>query len=167
MKKHNRNLLLIPLLGLGIGAMAQTKLVVASRNATETSYDLGTVRAMYFVKDSVKVKTSTVTPSTYAFSTVRKVYFKPGIVTGVSETFTQVNETFAWLWPNPAESEIMFGLRESEAQVSIYDQTGRLVLTQPINALQMSLDISQLSQGLYVAKVATANQSQTISFLKK
>jgi len=167
MKKHNRKLLLVPLLGLGIGAMAQTKLVVASRNATETSYDLGTVLAMYFVKDSVKVKTSTAAPKAYAISTVRKVYFKPGIVTGVSETFTQVIEAFAWLWPNPAESEIMFGLRASEAQVSIYDQTGRLVITQPINALQMCLDISQLSQGLYVAKVATANQSQTISFLKK
>ena len=167
MKKHNRKLLLIPLLGLGMGAMAQTKLVVASRNSTETSYDLGTVRAMYFAKDSVKVKTSTAAPKAYAISTVRKVYFKKSIVTGVSETFGQANEAFAWLWPNPAESEITFGLSESEAQVSIYDQTGRLVLSQPINALQMGIDISQLIQGLYVAKVATANQSQTISFLKK
>lgn len=93
MKKHCRKLLLVPLLGLGIGAIAQTKLVVANKNATD--------------------------------------------------------------------------LHTSEAQVSIYDQTGRLVLTQPINALQMSLDISQLAQGLYVAKVATPNQRQTISFLKK
>ena len=166
MKKHNRKLLLIPLLGLGMGAMAQTKLVVASRNAPEIAYDLGTVRAMYFAKDSMKVKTNNAAPKAYAINTVRKVYFQPSI-TGVSETFSQANEAFAWLWPNPAEREIMFGLRASEAQVSIYDQTGRLVLSQPINALQMSLDISQLSQGLYVAKVATANQSQTISFLKK
>lgn len=167
MKKHCRKLLIVPLLCLGIGAMAQTKLIVANKNATEIAYDLGIVRAMYFAKDSMKVKTSNAVPKAYAISAVRKVYFKPGIVTGISETFGQTKEAFAWLWPNPAEREITFGLHTSEAQVSIYDQTGRLVLSQPINALQMSLDISQLSQGMYVAKVATPTQSRTISFLKK
>ncbi len=167
MKERCKKILLVPLLGLGIGAMAQTNLVVASKNALETAYDLSTVRAMYFAKDSLKVKTTNAAPKAYAINTVRKVHFKQSSL-GISESFTQVKaENIAWLWPNPAEREITFGIHASEAQVSIYDQTGRLVLQQPLNALQMSLDISLLAQGLYVAKIATPSQSQTISFLKK
>lgn len=166
MKVHCKKLLIVPLLGLGMGAMAQTKLIVASKNALETTYDLSNVRAIYFIKDSLKVKTTNAAPEAFAISAVRKMYFQQS-VTGLSESVSQTKNALAGLWPNPAENEITIEFRSSEAQVNIYDQTGRSVLTQTLNALQMRLDISQLPQGLYVAKITTANESQTISFLKK
>lgn len=166
MKVHCKKLLIVTLLGLGMGAMAQTKLVVASKNALETTYDLSTVRAIYFLKDSLKVKITNATPEAFTISAVRKMYFQQS-VTGLAESISPTKNDLAGLWPNPAENEINFELRSSEAQVNIYDQTGRSVLTQTLNAFQMRLDISQLPQGFYVAKVTTANESQTISFLKK
>lgn len=71
------------------------------------------------------------------------------------------------VYPNPAEAYLHFILPESIAigQAKIYDQTGRLLLTQSISGQQGKIDISALSGGLFLGFIQ-AEDNRSIGRLK-
>jgi hypothetical protein len=51
--------------------------------------------------------------------------------------------------------------------VSLYNALGQEVLTQDLNSNNASINVSSLSTGLYIAKVASGDQVNTFKFVKQ
>ncbi|MBQ6070495.1 MAG: T9SS type A sorting domain-containing protein [Bacteroidales bacterium] len=67
------------------------------------------------------------------------------------------------LYPNPASGRIVLdGLQDGEAEVSIHDLSGRLVLTRRASGPTALLDVTALAPGCYVVKVAQENEEKVV-----
>ena len=60
----------------------------------------------------------------------------------------------------------MSDYNNEEIMLSVYDLCGKILLLQNIRAARTQMDISSLSQGVYLISVRTKNDSKTIKFLK-
>lgn len=77
---------------------------------------------------------------------------------GVSENeATMVN-----LYPNPANEQVSFVL-DSDAQVSVFDMTGRKVSMVNVAAGNAQLNVSELESGVYFVNFRYANGSSAVS----
>ena len=78
---------------------------------------------------------------------------------------TAVNEKEAMtvnLYPNPAREQVSFML-DDNAQVSIFDMTGRKVNEMNLAAGQAQLNVSELESGVYFVNVRFANGTTAVS----
>ena len=66
------------------------------------------------------------------------------------------------LYPNPASEQVSFVL-EDNAEVSIFDMTGRMVSTKTFEAGQAQLNVSELVDGVYFVNVRYANGSTAVT----
>ena len=64
--------------------------------------------------------------------------------------------------PNPAREQVSFNL-ESDAQVSIFDMTGRMVSTMAFEAGQAQVSVSELVNGVYFVNVRYADGTTAVS----
>ncbi|ELR73793.1 hypothetical protein C900_01403 [Fulvivirga imtechensis AK7] len=73
------------------------------------------------------------------------------------------------LFPNPANDRVTIaGLPEDITEIRIYDTTGRnQMILKYENQQEVSLNISQLVNGLHFVKIQTKNEVVTKSFIKK
>jgi uncharacterized surface protein with fasciclin (FAS1) repeats len=71
-------------------------------------------------------------------------------------------------YPNPTQDQLTLQLPagSSNASVRIFNGVGQVVSTSVLNAGNQTLDVSNLSQGLYTVEVSIDNQVGRISFLK-
>jgi len=76
----------------------------------------------------------------------------------VKETSQQVLS----IYPNPAREQVSVEL-ESDAQVSIFDVTGRMVSMMNCEAGQAQLGVSELENGVYFVNVRYANGTTAVS----
>ena len=78
---------------------------------------------------------------------------------------TAVNENEAMnvsFYPNPAREQVSFML-DDNAEVSIFDMTGRMVNTMVFEAGQAQLNVSELVDGVYFVNVRYANGTTAVS----
>ena len=66
------------------------------------------------------------------------------------------------LYPNPAREQVSFML-ESDAQVSVFDMTGRKVSEMNATAGEAQLDVNELVNGVYFINVRYANGTTAVS----
>lgn len=73
------------------------------------------------------------------------------------------------LYPNPTEGLLYFNelSLENPHTLILYDLLGRQVVRVLLSVENNTMDISSLSNGMYVAKIESKNSSQTIKILKK
>ena len=89
-------------------------------------------------------------------------------VDGVKVTGTNVNAVNEFemsaiiLYPNPASEQVSFML-EDNAEVSIFDMTGRMVSTTNCEAGQAQLNVSEMVNGVYFINVRYANGGTAIT----
>ena len=79
-------------------------------------------------------------------------------VNAVNETIT----SSVSLYPNPASSQVSFML-EDDAEVSVFDMTGRMVSTTNCEAGQAQINISELVNGVYFVNVRYANGGTAVT----
>jgi hypothetical protein len=70
------------------------------------------------------------------------------------------------LYPNPANEQVSFVL-ESDAQVSIFDLTGRMVNEVNMVAGEAQLNVSELQNGVYFINIRYANGTTAVSKFMK
>ena len=81
-----------------------------------------------------------------------------GVVTAsVNESATMVS-----LYPNPAREQVSFIL-DDNAEVSVFDMSGRMVSTMAFEAGQAQLNVSEMANGVYFVNVRYANGSTAIT----
>ena len=90
-----------------------------------------------------------------------------GPVSNITEqSFGQVFQ----IYPNPANESLSILLNEKKsALIEIFDQTGRLVHSQKISTevLNIEMNVSEFSAGIYTVKVIQANHSSSQLFIKQ
>ena len=84
-------------------------------------------------------------------------------VTGRDMTAVNENEiTTVNLYPNPANEQVSFVL-DNDAQVSVFDVTGRMVSEMNATAGNVQLNVSELESGVYFVNFRYANGTTTVS----
>ena len=83
------------------------------------------------------------------------------VVSYGAEAVEENNQTIG-LYPNPAREQVSFNL-ESDAQVSIFDVTGRKVSETECKAGQAQLDVNELVNGVYFVNFRFADGTTTVS----
>lgn len=84
-------------------------------------------------------------------------------VTGRDMTAVNENEiTTVNLYPNPASDQVSFVL-DNDAQVSVFDVTGRMVSEMNATAGNTQLNVSELESGVYFVNFRYANGSTSVS----
>ena len=84
-------------------------------------------------------------------------------VTG--QHLTAVNENAATtigVYPNPASAQVSFTL-DSDAQVSVFDMTGRMVREMNATAGEAQLNVSELENGVYFVNFRYANGTTAVA----
>ena len=66
------------------------------------------------------------------------------------------------IYPNPASEQVSFVI-DDDAEVSIFDMTGRMVSTTNVAAGQVQLNVSELVNGVYFVNFRYANGSTAVS----
>ncbi len=82
----------------------------------------------------------------------------------IGKTLVSVNENVQTvsLYPNPASSQVTFTL-ESDAQVSVFDMTGRMVNEMNMAAGNAQLNVSELENGVYFVNFRYANGTTAVA----
>ena len=83
------------------------------------------------------------------------------VVSYGAESVAEQNSTIG-LYPNPASEQVSFVL-ESDAQVSIFDMTGRKVNEVNMAAGEAQLNVSELEGGVYFVNIRYANGGTAVS----
>lgn len=78
------------------------------------------------------------------------------------------NFTYFTVFPNPAQDVWNFKSSTSVIKsIAIYNVLGKSILSVTPNGLEAQINVSELSNGLYFAKVASNNTTSTLRLLKK
>ncbi|MFK7785015.1 MAG: CotH kinase family protein [Crocinitomicaceae bacterium] len=73
---------------------------------------------------------------------------------------SEIEMTQVRVFPNPAEDQVLFEFTEllSEAQLELYDHSGKLIHSENIrNSYQSEIDLSQFSSGVYTYRIHNTN----------
>lgn len=71
-----------------------------------------------------------------------------------------------WLTPNPATSIVTINTLEDYHSLSVYDQSGKMVIHRNIDDLK-SLDVSELQAGLYLVRLDGIGRSNVTKLIKR
>jgi acetyl esterase/lipase len=86
-----------------------------------------------------------------------------GLISSVNEATTQTNKL--GLWPNPATALVQVHTAGGKGVLTIFDNTGRLVLQQNTFADVSELDLSKLSRGYYIATFQNTAGTKTAALV--
>lgn len=81
---------------------------------------------------------------------------------------TEPNELISAVYPNPATSQLTIDLKaEGTANVAIYNVLGQSLIQENVSNISNTVNISNLSQGIYIVKVTQNGKVNTVKFSKK
>lgn len=86
--------------------------------------------------------------------------------TVVLSTLRLNNDTFESLkyYPNPVVDKLFFNSSDEIEEISVYTLSGQLLKTEKVN--ENEVDLSQLSTGIYIAKISAEGKSKSIRLVK-
>ena len=70
-------------------------------------------------------------------------------------------------YPNPVKNTLNLSFNQEISNVEIYNLLGQKVNANSVGANQGQVDMSNLSNGVYLVKVFSNNQSKTIRVIKE
>ncbi len=70
------------------------------------------------------------------------------------------------VFPNPMNEVLNISSKEIIDEVTIYDITGKIILSETPNAVSPTINTSQLSRGVYLVKVTVDGSSKVVKVLK-
>jgi hypothetical protein len=72
------------------------------------------------------------------------------------------------MYPNPAKDAVTIQATDyTEAQVELFDMTGKLVISRQIKGNQLIISLENLSKGMYLVKVSNESGSNTQRLIKE
>lgn len=103
--------------------------------------------------------------------------FNPPIITNTFQTeFVNTmsvsdfeNQSFV-VYPNPTNSLITFSSKDNSQLIDsivLTDLLGKTIQAKKVNAIATTIDLTELSKGIYFAKVISGNQMSTIKIMKQ
>ena len=165
MKHKKLKLSAVLLLGLGFANLqAQNSLYVLEKSGTQTKFAFSDIQKLTFPSGNLLVSKNDGNSTTFALANVRNLNFV-GIPNGID--LPAENSNFV-LFPNPVNNEFKISLQNTEnAEIEIFDLQGRILQKQIIyNSNEVSVNVTQLTKGLYFCKINNGKTSKTIKFIK-
>ena len=101
----------------------------------------------------------------YAYHGGNRGFTTLSVTLGISE-----NKLLSFeMYPNPVSDvlNIQLPTGTDKAEVGVYDYTGRLVSTKTVSSNDSTLDVQNISKGIYIIRVATNSKIGVQRFIKK
>ncbi len=96
--------------------------------------------------------------------------FRPGLIEGQFDNVKEVthHEFNLSVFPNPVSEAMTLSMNSSTEliQIEIFDENGRLILSQRRAAGEISISTQEFSQGVYHLRVSNEQGTQSTSFVK-
>jgi hypothetical protein len=89
-------------------------------------------------------------------------FFFSNVITGINS----IKEDLFSIYPNPGYGIITVNSKEEMQNIEVYDSQGQLVKQRKCNSFSESLDLSELSNGIYFLKMKLGNQNFTQKIVK-
>lgn len=154
-------LCLLLLLGGYCSEIKAQSLIIKQYDGTENTEPLSSVRNLSFSGSDLMLTFTSGSSDIYGLSTIRKIYFDTNISVNEND---ELSNKGLHIFPNPAENSItVHGIANEVAIVNIYRTDGSLVISQAVFSEVQTLDISQLSSGLYLITM----NGQSAKFIKR
>jgi hypothetical protein len=96
-----------------------------------------------------------------------KAACSPTVAVGITEQV--LSRQNLWIYPNPANSELVINLsyNAARATVKLYDVTGRIIIESAmVNTYTAKLDLSQLGNGVYFVQISDGSTKLTQKLIK-
>jgi len=77
----------------------------------------------------------------------------------ISRAFDNYNDIAIEIYPNPAKNKIYINLADNDCYIEIINATGTTLKTETLHSGLNILDISELSEGLYIASINSAKRT--------
>ena len=87
---------------------------------------------------------------------------------GPGPAVAEIGNIVSSIYPNPATTQLTIDLKEQgNAELTIYNMLGQALKQEPLSDMQNTVDIANLSAGIYMVKVIQNNKSHTIKLMKE
>ena len=85
-----------------------------------------------------------------------------------TSSITEHGELISAIYPNPATSQLTIDLKEEgKADVAIYNILGQALIQESVYDMSNTINISDLSQGMYIVRVTQNGKIHTVRFSKQ
>lgn len=98
------------------------------------------------------------------FANRTNVYWNTSTVLSVTDSIISSQEVN--YFPNPAKDIVTFSSKNIIENITIFNLLGQEVLSKQVNSEDLSIDISNLSSGTYIAKLKNNGKIQTVKLVK-
>lgn len=153
------------------GLQAQNKLYLHAKNGTKTSFLLNDIRKLTFPSRTITVYENDGTTQLFPFIELRQARFTE-FVSG-SNKMDMAESTNMTLFPNPVSNDLTLRLVSSfnaTVEIRIVDIQGKTVSIRNERIVpgnnQITMQLSDLPQGLYICRVNNGKSIETRKFLK-
>jgi len=168
--KHNQlQISALLLLGSGLTGLQAQTMYVKQSNGTQTAYAYTNLRKITFTSGNVTVQKTDKTTGVYALSSIKYLSFQD-FTTGINEPQMAAGNTLL-TYPNPEADMLnidLTGTKNGEGRISILNIAGKVMQTQKTSGMGMlTLNLSQLPQGIYLCRYTSGAETKTVKIVKK
>jgi len=155
-------------IAFGLNTIQAQTMYVRPKVGSQTSYVVANIQKLTFENGNLIVTNTTGPSGTFALADNRYINFTDLTL----ETNNPVSvESKFYVYPNPSSQWLNISgsnTLQSVSQIEILSLEGRLLMQQkPADESAPQVDISALPQGMYLCKITSDNQQQTLKFLKQ
>lgn len=162
-----KKLLLISAIGLGANAIQAQTMYVRPIVGSQTSYPVANIQKLTFDNGNLIVTNTSGPNGTYALADNRYINFTD-LTLGISNLIAA--ESKFYVYPNPSSQWLNIGNanpNQTPTLVEVVSIDGKLLIQYKPLASDTQINISSLPQGMYLCKITSDNQQQTLKFLKQ
>jgi len=157
------------LLALGLSSIQAQTMYVKQNNGSKTAYALGSLRKMSFSSGKLTVTKKDNSKGIYNLNDLIYLNFSD-ISTDLNEKYSVKGETIT-AYPNPVSDILnidLSGTAMAEGTINIISIEGRILVTHLVtDGTLISLDISQLTKGIYICHYSNQAESTTVKIIKQ
>lgn len=160
------------ILGIVLTSLQAQSLYVKDKGGTQTSLALNGIRKLSFSEGNLMITKTDGNSGIYAISNIRYLSFTDYILNVSEQKLQQNNSTL--IYPNPASDLLQVKYESEKAgnfQIKIIDLQGKLIKQVTLNSQYGTnyaiLDVSGLTQGLYIFQLQNGNKIETLRFIKE
>ena len=153
---------------------SERKLYCNSSNiGTNEKFTLENLNGVYSFKGSNNLFVSSENGSTAGLSCTRTAaaaweFFNLNIVRMLATSIPNVSAATFKIFPNPTQTALNISSpKDRNAALFIYDMTGRILIHSTFMGKQKSIDVSNISSGLYILNLIEDNKMETVKFSKE
>ena len=145
--KRTFSTLLLLIIGILVGRAQTTTVEVRLQDGGVHSYEMGATGKLYFQNDYLFIDDGTNTPFTHLVSNIEKMLFSYDV------SIKDIETADCKVYPNPASSFLKISVTNADVNhYQLFSIDGRMLMAGDCRNDE-SINVSALSQGLYLLKV--------------